>query len=84
MRGENAPWLFDALALISAVLIAVAVLAVPETLPRRLLYVAAVRGHLVNVHAVVGGMSVSIRQVGGDSPAIAQWIIVRDLCGRAS
>jgi len=51
-----------------------------------------VREHLIIVQAVARGMSVSIRQVGADSPvssrdillAIAQWIIVRDLCGRAS
>ncbi|WP_405576313.1 acyltransferase domain-containing protein [Streptomyces sp. NBC_01092] len=50
------------------------------------------REHLISVHADASGMSVSTRQVGVDSPvssrdillAIAQWIIVRDLCGRAS
>ncbi|MER6738829.1 transposase family protein [Streptomyces puniciscabiei] len=52
----------------------------------------ALRGHLINVHTVISEISVSIRQVGADSPvssrdillAIAQRIIVRDLCGRAS
>lgn len=50
------------------------------------------REHLITVHADVSGMPVSIRQVGADSPvssrdillAITQWIIARDLCGRAS
>jgi hypothetical protein len=51
-----------------------------------------VRERLITVQAVVAVMSVSIRQVGADSPvssrdillAIAQWIIARDLWGRAS
>lgn len=58
----------------------------------RLTYDNPLREHLISVHADVSGMPFSIRQVGVDSPvssrdillAIAQWIIVRDLCGRAS
>jgi transposase len=54
--------------------------------------VRALRERLITVQAVVAVMSVSIRQVGADSPvsprdillAIAQWIIARDLWGRAS
>ncbi len=50
------------------------------------------RGHLIIVQAITVGMSVSIRQVGVDSPAssrdillaIAQWTIALDRCGRAS
>ncbi len=55
-------------------------------------FAGALREHLITVQAVVAVMSVSIRQVGVDSPvssraislAIAQWIIARDLWGRAS
>lgn len=60
--------------------------------PRPTPLLGPLREHLISVHADASEMPVSIRHVGTDSPvssrdillAIAQWIIVRDLCGRAS